>query len=328
MKNRFYAESFHRELSKSDQRLLKNDAESEAQERIGNTAKELAELQMVFNGVIYKYFPKDFVSFDEPNAQRIEGNYAFMQSLFSQFEDSVLEKEDAGFDRSLIVSAAVRHIDDFIDRTLWPRLEREFANGTLEPDFEKKFDAFMREVYVVGKDYDPYTPEEIIELPLLEVRLTLHPDQKTFDDNIENYVFYKSFNGSYLEHILKRERSAESSQWSEDERNKYLLLAVWDIARDLHAIEPTTDFDVFRHIQSHHLNPQRFIDFIWDILRKNAPTVDAVFKSRQDLARAAFEAKRYDPEFSAAFTKDADNSQLPIALADCLNIIETLQGNS
>ncbi|MDQ5931406.1 MAG: hypothetical protein QG607_107 [Patescibacteria group bacterium] len=252
---------FH-EVSKNDVRIIEQE-HIEAREPY--EIQEVHEMLDSMDAVIKKFYPSAFRLFDPPTLDRIEGNLVFIQQALLQDFSKM-----TGFDRSYLAAAAVRYVDNFIDEVLWPIFEGEMRHKrVMSEETSRNYQDFIKKVYDIVLRYDPYLPEEIIQIPLLEFKLMSHPDQKTFDETVSDYFFYKSFNLAYIEHLLKRERPAESALWSEKDKNRFLLLAAWDVSRDMVNWGEKTDFDVFKHVSTHHINARVLIDFLQNIITNN-----------------------------------------------------------
>jgi hypothetical protein len=260
-----YSESMRRDLSHRDQKLGCQEIER-GMANPDEGKESYKELSRELDSVMRRYFPTEFSRFSPPSIDRTQGNLAFIASLFGQ----QLHESDY-FDRSFITGAAVRYVDNFIDEALWPELELCIARGIDMGEVEKKFDHFLHAVYEIVIRHEAYLPEEILNLPKTEMRFLLHSDQQTFDENIEKYFFYKSFNLAYMEHLFTKQKSAESVMWTDQERAKFHLIAAWDVARDMHSWGDKTDFDIFRHIYEHKLDPSKMIKLLWKIIKDNAP---------------------------------------------------------
>jgi hypothetical protein len=224
--------------------------------------------------LMHRFFPKEAGNFKPPTLERIQENFRFIAAMFAQKIDI-----NNGFDRAFLVCAAVRYVDDFIDQALWPSLQKRLVGGEDLLDIESRFSEFLESVYAVAGQQDAYLPKEILNLPKLELHLLLHPDQATFDDHFADYFFYKSFNLAYVEHVLTRERSAEPDLWTETEKAKFLLLAAWDVSRDLYTYEESTDFDMFKYIRAHNLDPSKMTAFIEAIIENAAPVTYQLSKT-------------------------------------------------
>ena len=307
-----YSESMCRDLSRRDQELGRKEIErgianpNEGKEGYEDLCHEL-------DSVIQQYFPTEFTRFTPPSIDRTQGNLAFIASMFGQ-----QLRESDYFDRSFIAGTAVRYVDNFIDEALWPDLEERIARGDNVKEVEEKFGKFLHAIYAVVTRHEAYMPEEILNLPKTEMQLLLHPDQQTLDENIDEYFFYKSFNLAYMEHLLTMQKSAESIMWSEKEWAKFHLIAAWDVARDIHSWGDKTDFDIFRHIYEHKLDPSKMIDLLWRIIQDNAPKVYEYARSQ-----AADSVDYY--ELSSLIAEDGLQGIEAQGLMDCFTMIEYLK---
>lgn len=255
----------HRGLIRRDQELYSQEIERGI-ENINEGNESYEDLCRELDSVMRRHFPTEFTRFIPPSIDRTQGNLAFIASMFGR----QLHESDY-FDRSFIVGAAVRYVDNFIDEALWPELEGRIARGGDVKGVEDEFSEFLKAIYEVVIKHEAYLPEEILNLPKTEMRFLLHPDQKTFDESIGEYFFYKSFNLAYMEHLFTKRKSAESVMWTNRERERFHLIAAWDVARDIHSWGDKIDFDIFRHIYEHKLDPTKMIELLWKIIQDNAP---------------------------------------------------------
>jgi ElaB/YqjD/DUF883 family membrane-anchored ribosome-binding protein len=263
-----FASMIKRDPSKKDAKIFAQEYTNDASQSF--EMQEINEMLDKMDQVMRKFYPALFNSFHSPSLDRIEGNLTFIQQALLR-DNSTMGKSD----RSYLAATAVRYVDNFIDEVLWPAFQSEIErHGLLSQQTTNTYHAFIKMVYAVTLAHDPYIPEEITEIPLLEYKMLAQPDQKTVDETIRNYFFYKSFNLAYIEHLLKRERAADSALWTDVEKNKFLLLAAWDVARDMLTWGDKTDFDVFKHISDHKLDPRTLIDFLHEIIQKNSSFAD------------------------------------------------------
>lgn len=311
MSNReYYSESMHRGLSRHDQALGRQEIErgitnpDEGKESYEELCHEL-------DSVMRRYFPTEFTRFTPPSIDRTQGNLAFIASMFGQ-----QLRESHYFDRSFIAGAAVRYVDNFIDEALWPELEQRIAQGDVMAGVEGKFGDFLDAIYENVTKHEAYLPEEILNLPKAEMRFLLHPDQQTLDENIDEYFFYKSFNLAYMEHLFTKQKSAESVMWTDRERAKFHLIAAWDVARDIHSWGDKTDFDIFRHIYEHKLDPSKMIELLWKIVQDNAPKT-------YEHARSQGALDYYD--LSPLVAEDGLEGLEAQGLIDCFTMIDYLK---
>jgi hypothetical protein len=306
-----FSEPMHHDTSRRDQNLSRYEVEAGIHHR--DEGKEgYEELCRELDSVMRRYFPAEFNHFTPPSTDRTQGNLVFIASMFGQ----QLGENIDYFDRSFIAGAAVRYVDNFIDEALWPELESRITRGDTTAGVEERFAEFLHAVYEVVLKHEAYMPEEILNLPKTEVHLLFHPDQQTFDEYIDQYFFYKSFNLAYMEHLFIKEKSAESVMWTEKERAKFYLIAAWDVARDIHSWGDKTDFDIFRHIHENKLNPQKMIDLLWRVIRDNAPKT---FEYAQSQATVDYY------ELSPFVSKDGLTGLEAQGLMDCFTMIEYLK---
>ncbi len=275
--------------------------EQEGKEAYKDLCREL-------DNVMRRYYRHERAVFTPPSIDRTRGNLVFIASLFEQR----LDKKIDYFDRSFLAGAAIRYVDNFIDEALWPMLEKRMREGKSMEDAEERFEEFLQDIYKTVSVHERYLPEELLELPRTEMRLLLHPDQATFDENIERYFFYKSYNLAYMEHLLTREKAAEPVLWSEKERAQFHLIAAWDVARDLENWSKKEDFDIFHHIQEHKIDPQVMIELLWRIIRENAPKT---YVNLPDISTQTY--IEFAPD-------DALNRQEQARIYDCLHMIRSL----
>lgn len=219
-----------------------------------------------------------------------------------------------------MAASGIRYVDNFIDEALWPELERwRTGNVDMKRKIEERFKKFLKSCLRVVMDHDPYMPEEIIQLPQIELHLTLFPDQETFDANIKDYFFQKSFDLAYLDHLLYRTKSVTPEKWSEEERLRFMLIAIDDVSRDMEGAG--VDFDVFRHIDDNNIDPSTLVDFLEKILKQSAPNTFTYY------------AAAVDPYFHTDALRDymdMDNlsNEDKLRVISCVNMIRYLKNGS
>ncbi len=238
--------------------------------------EEFKELRQKILRLIKKYFPTLSAKYQPPELELIYQNYTYICSLVESNDYKQINL--AG--REFLFTAAVRLIDNFIDEVYWPEVVMQEKDENGKQTAYRTMEKFLHEAQEIIAPYDPYMPQEIKELPLIELRLALHPDQKTFDNEIENYFERKSFNIAYLRHLVHREQSQSEELWTEKERSQNHLVAAWDISRDLQSINrEKSDFSIFKHIEQHDLNPERLVYLLIKVIKQTSPTIFALYKA-------------------------------------------------
>lgn len=262
---------FDRELS-GDAFKNRSFSEYESQEKHEDYERLTSQLHQL----IKEEFPSLAQYFDTPDLERVKKNYEFIYRLDFGKADPQVDVTS----REFLSVVGVRYIDNFIDEVYWPHVVMQAPPFSVEAEQqEEKLKSFLLKAEDVIRNFDPYFAPEIKELPLVELRLALHPDQETFTREVENYVRRKSYNLAYLKHLGYRKMSQSEALWSELELNENLLLAIWDIGRDLEYGQwEKDDFNIFKHIHKYNLDPAVFIDLIKSIVQKAAPTVFESFE--------------------------------------------------
>lgn len=210
--------------------------------------------------VIRKFYPKELSQYSQSIAVTLER---------SDVKATNKELEDSLSDRVMSAAFIIRYFDDFIDDVLWPKFRELKEAGRLGEEEEEKFASFLETSLTYAEKFDPYMPKEIIELPKIELHLLIHDDQQTFDENIEDYIHYKSLDIAHInEYLVKRILSASPELYEPKDLIHYKVLATKDVSRDAdYAGEnDSQDFDVFEHIKSNDLDPRKFIELLKNLL--------------------------------------------------------------
>lgn len=236
---------------------------------------EFRELMDKLCGLMRRHYPTLGVTAATPTPDAIANNYEFISAVVLE---RAAPQEIHANDRAFLSMSAIRYVDDFLDDMLWPRLP-EIIQSTPNELIRKQLTDFMDSAEQIIREYDPYFPPEIKALPLIELELTLSPTQETLNAYTDDYVDKKSYNISYLRHLLLRDQSQTQELWTPQQKNENELLAIWDIARDLQPVQwDKKDFNIFRHISTHELEPTVLIARIQSALKQKLPEVYAVLE--------------------------------------------------
>jgi len=217
---------------------------------------------------IEDYFPgfSDFFEFATPDDFSRESDHDFLRQSDHDFLGDSFYKNKTGSvqkDSVFLAAVAIRYVDNFIDKVLWPRIH-DFEPAVLE----KLYEGFLQRVYTITQVYDTNMPEEIIELPRLELSLELHPTQDMFDKHIEELVKRKSIDMAYLTQL-----KIGGQRLDVEQPTKYMMLALEDYSRDFAKDSGyNNDFDLKRFISNHRIDPWKLINLIEETLKQNGYT--------------------------------------------------------
>ncbi|NCS99727.1 hypothetical protein GW765_01965 [Candidatus Parcubacteria bacterium] len=311
-------DNHNKRISRADRLLFQQEIHREV-EKGTEKEKEFNEMVQKMDLLIRKYFPDAYANFSPPSFEYMERHYNIVIGVATGFEDEVIIDDSNAF----TFVSAVRYIDNFIDEALWPILEEKNNTHSLQEGFEEKFYAFIDEVYKEVQVYDIYLPEEVVDLPKIEIKMFLNPDQETLDNLLEKYIDNKSFNLAYIDHLVTKRRPAEMSVWDDAEKCKYRLMALWDISRDVSDWADSTDFDLFYHIYSNNLDPENLKKIIFEVIKQVSPSLfDVVSKPR------AKERETYYSMAQEAMEKDDVSQKEQFLLNGCLSILKFIDESS
>ncbi len=251
-------------------RNVQEIVEASEREEFDQLCKDLMEC-------IRKFFPKLSAYYHLPDLEQIELNYSYIINLAGEnYSNQAIDIKS----REFLSAAAIRILDNFIDEVYWPKVVLLIEDPQSKEQVTETMSKFLSQAEEIIRIYDPHISPEIKELPMLELKLALNPDQQTFDREILNYFNRKSYNIAYLRHLVTSEQSQSEELWTERERNKNQLIAAWDISRDLMSVNRQKyDFGVFNHIENNGLNPSSLLEIFKNVLKNNAPLTYGFFEN-------------------------------------------------
>ncbi len=239
--------------------------------------EEFEEMRAKFLDLMRRHFPTLASHYSPPSLEIIEANFYY---IMNNLVGPSAHRSNNFNSREFLSTAAVRILDNFIDEVFWPEVVAR-ADGQNKEKIYSSLQNFLTEAEEILRTYDPYMPPEIKELPLVELRLALTPDQKTFDAEVENYFGRKSFNLAYLRHLADRQQSQSEELWTQKERDRNQLLAAWDIGRDLmEENRDKSDFSLIKLIEDYHLNPAKLTDVYRTVLSRIVPKLYEYIKNQ------------------------------------------------
>lgn len=106
-----------------------------------------------------------------------------------------------------------------------------------------------------------------MNLPKLEMKLTLFPDQDTFDQEFVHLFEYKSFDLAYLfEKFFGRDITKEDV-------DRYRRHSFKDVLRDFEDRDhkTSTDFNLYNHLLNNNLDPRVLIEYLESVFQTDAP---------------------------------------------------------
>jgi len=232
----------------------------------GDFDETFFQARYAINAQIERFFPDELLNFKKPSWHRI--HKAYTQKDIGWLAATV--GRDYFFGRglsarqskALLAIALVRYVDDFIDTALWPNIRKHD-----KVELATNFRAFLQEVLSVARQYEPSMPEEIIELPQLELDLELNPSQENFDRSIIRFLERKAFDMKYVE-SLDEDRNLTDA-FEGDEELKYQGMCAYDIARDFSSPEfdfrSTKDFHLREFVVKHKIDPLVLITYLQNL---------------------------------------------------------------
>lgn len=226
---------------------------------------DISEMTYKIDRVIAKYFPEQFKSFNLPSMDRITSFYRNADKVVQIYiygKSPVVEGHKYFVKSAFITAAAIRYIDDFIDNALWADIP-EFDPTELTVLFEE----FLLAVLKTVRKFDPDMPGKTIELPRLEMYLTLHPTQENFDQNFKKLFEYKSFD---IFCVYQKIHGASSEKINHD---KLIRLGLIDYIRDFSddAVKTDTDLNLYKYVRDNNINPQKLLDYLIYIYKREDP---------------------------------------------------------
>lgn len=239
-----------------------NEVEDEKREVFMREYKKMEEdLIKTITG----YFPEATARHRPPNLERYLDKLNNDYEANDHFQDKV---EEEIFDWGpAMAGISIRLVDDFLDEYYWPKLRNKINTKKLDHTNEsivsseiEKITSLLNECYILASSYDPNLPRDIIDLPLIELRMELTRDQETFDKYIIDLIENKSKDMEYLRKIFVGR--VEGFEWSEKLQalNKKTD-SLHDIFRDASFVE-THDFNIFNHMKIYNLHPGIFLSYI------------------------------------------------------------------
>ena len=219
--------------------------------------------------VIENFFPEQSKSFKPPSIERMIACYHNTNSVIQTYIYGAIKDTDRDankkepFSKSAFFTVAcIRYLDDFIDNALWPEIEK------FDPvELSSRFRAFLLEALKVIKEFDENIPDKIIDLPIVEMRLALFPGQKNFDENFKKLFECKSFDLFYIYEKI------QGKPVKTVDIDKLERIALMEHIRDFspESIATDTDLNFYKYIRDNRLNPEKFIDYLICILKKEDP---------------------------------------------------------
>ena len=226
---------------------------------------DVSEMTEKIDRVIERYFPKQFESFKPPSLDRMISCYRNTYKVIDTYVCGTSHhgREDPQLiECAFFTVAAIRYLDDFIDKALWPALP-EFDPAALSA----LFDRFLEEVLQTVREFDPDIPAKTIELPKLEMHLALYPNQDNFDRNFRRLFEYKSFDMFYIY------RKIQGTSVQKEDPDRLERIAVMEHIRDFSsdAIATDSDMNLYKYLRDNKLNPGQLIDYLIDVYRREDP---------------------------------------------------------
>lgn len=234
-------------------------------------APDLGVLVERINVVIKDFFPDRFKPTISPSREKIISSYRNMDRVVKAYIYGKRPGTKEAFVKEAYYAiAAIRQIDDFIDKYLWPNLSSYHPQ-----ELSELFYAFLNRWLATVKEFDPEMPDEIIELCLIEMDLALNSSQENFEKKFEQLFKRKSLDIFY---IYQRIHNCVTKSIPS---NFLYKLALIDYIRDFYkeSIETDTDLSLYKYIHDNKIDPGKLVDFLIRFYQREDPVGSMMTKS-------------------------------------------------
>jgi hypothetical protein len=224
---------------------------------------DLDELIERIDAVITTFFPGPLKPVGPPARERLITSYRNIDRIVNAcIYGKGPGPKGAFVKEAYLTIAAIRHIDDFIDEALWPKL------SSFNPkELSELFSAFLNAWLQTVREFDPELPDDIIELCLLELDQVLNSSQENFEKNFRELFKRKSLDVFY---VYQKIHNCVTTSRAPDILYK---LGLTDYFRDFYkeSIETDTDLSLYKYIQGNNLDPGNMVEFLIRLYNKIDP---------------------------------------------------------
>lgn len=224
---------------------------------------DIDELIKSVNAVITKFFPGPLKPVGPPAKENLIAYYRNIERVVNAYIYGKRPELKSDFVKEAYLTiAAIRYIDDFIDKALWPTL------SSFNPkELSGLFSALTNNLLQTVREFDPEIPDEIIKLCLIELDQVLNCSQENFEKNFRQLFKWKSLDIFY---VYQKIHNCVTASTPLDILYKLSLI---DYIRDFYkeSIETDTDLSLYTYIRDNNLDPGNLVEFLIDLYRKEDP---------------------------------------------------------
>lgn len=232
---------------------------------------DMHDLSESIDRVIIKYFHDRLKPIDPPSREKIIISYRNIDKIVNAYVYGKMPgKKRAFVEEAYFAAAAIRQLDDFIDKVLWPNLSLFHPKELTE-----LYSVFLKEWLETVRLFDPEMPDEIIEIFLIEMDLALNCSQENFDEKFKQLFKSKSLDVFYVHQKIHKRASRPIPQ------DILFRLALIDYIRDFLevSIEADTDLNLYKYIRDHKLDPGELVAFLIRLYEKEDPVGSKIAKT-------------------------------------------------
>lgn len=209
----------------------------------------------VMRPVLAANFPDAAAAFLPPTVYKIRNDFENHLELTAPWiNEPVQPAEAADLRTALKTVALIRYLDDFIDDHVWPKLDLQSVKD------RQKFSSLLKDFLVVAQTLEPSFTGASLEIFKVEARLAAEPTQANFDRNFRELFRTKSYD-IVLCYCQAHHLDIHTMH------TELVMMGIVDCCRDFDTPLKTqpadsTDFDLYRFIVDHQINPRRMVAFI------------------------------------------------------------------
>ena len=224
---------------------------------------DINELSESIDGVIIKYFHDRFKPIGPPSREKIIVSYRNIERGVNAYVYGKRPGRKKAFVKeAYFAAAAIRQLDDFIDKVLWRNL------SSFHPkELSELFSVFLKEWLAIVRLFDPEMPDKIIEILLIEMDLALNYSQENFNQKFKPLFKSKALDVIYVHQKIHKRASRPIPQ------DILFRLALVDYIRDFleGSIEADTDLNLYKYIRDNKLDPGQLVDFLIRLYEQEDP---------------------------------------------------------
>lgn len=245
------------------QELQKTAKKQEQFFRDEHPAPDVDELIERIDEIITKFFPDRLKPAGPPVKENLIASYRNIDRVVNAYiYGRGVGPREPFVKEAYFAIAAIRHIDDFIDKSLWPVL------SSFDPcELSDLFFEFLNDWLQAVREFDPEMPDEIIKLCLLELDQVLNCSKENFNRNFRQLFKWKSLDILY---VYQRIHGCVTTSTSPDILYK---LALIDYIRDFYkeSIETDTDLSLYKYIRDNRLDSGELVNFLIRLYNREDP---------------------------------------------------------